>query len=664
MRSTASSSSMLGLRTPLDDVVRALDDFEHDCSSLSSSFRELRPALQSVISVVESESRRPTPRGVRPITSTASSLSDVACAGSQHPDRRLHTPRVQSTASGPGRGLPSNPRTNPANDEIPLDPSLKDRAIWMPPELVLKVLREKFERADEHELGLIRKAFWKLEDRNGSLGKFKFRLFLSKLALYPTEEGLDEVFSVLEDGSGRLGFKDLVAHFTEIAGRTLGSAEFFTVMDVGCRFKRPPRTPPRDPAELDAVDAEDALKSKMSDRLVEFAKAFRSVGRDEQGRVGRAQFKELLARYCIYMDEVEFEKLFQKVDLDSNGTVDFMEFMARFGSHLYGKDEGHSASIIRGPGREQKLGRKALKINPRLMDLQVIQNHLAEKMRENFPSMRKAFWAFARKSGTMGEPQFEKFLAASSLYPSKADLSILFKQISSTESMSLEDLKSHFSQSLGMNVERNVQYSTFLDSCSKYVLPVTPREESSGMTAFAVEQVLSKKMEEALSEVCRVFRACDVNKQGSLSRTEFRKFLGRFGITIDGIEFERLLRKVDPCRTGSAEYISFVKCFGNGRKINEHGCPRDENWRNSVARLTQHLSVQEPGPPARGKPSPRPPTMLGRLTSALDFAKPSAPTPLMARPPECGNRPNSARDLAKMTRPGRKLKMPGTARRA
>merc|ERR1712166_1141463 len=209
----------------------------------------------------------------------------------------------------------------------------------MCPLLVEKLLSKKL----EEQFTEMRRAFRSFDlDHSGSIGKSEFERLLNRYSLYPDKAGLDVLFNRIDpDGSGELGYDEFIAYFSKMLGNnpSEGGGISSSIMDGNANFKTP--TGPSRPVKgISAEEAEKLLMNKVADQFGQIGKAFRSYDDDKSGSIGKSEFRRLLTRYCIYMDDHEFERFFARVDPSGEGEVDYQEFIAYFGKNMYGSENG------------------------------------------------------------------------------------------------------------------------------------------------------------------------------------------------------------------------------------------------------------------------------------------------------------------------------------
>jgi len=75
------------------------------------------------------------------------------------------------------------------------------------------------------------------------------------------------------------------------------------------------------------------LGRKVSEQFTHVQKAFRSLDADYSGSIGADEFRRLLTRYNLYMDDDIYYPWFTSLDPDGSGELAFDEFIGEF--HLY-----------------------------------------------------------------------------------------------------------------------------------------------------------------------------------------------------------------------------------------------------------------------------------------------------------------------------------------
>mmetsp|Transcript_34939 Transcript_34939/g.45056 ORF Transcript_34939/g.45056 Transcript_34939/m.45056 type:complete len:306 (+) Transcript_34939:87-1004(+) len=90
------------------------------------------------------------------------------------------------------------------------------------------------------------------------------------------------------------------------------------------------------------ITSEAALKQHLTEKLAMHStnvrKSFRKLDRDYSGCLDRYEFRKFLENLNIHTTFGVFNNVFDQLDTDKNGTVEFQEFMKHFGPAIAGEE--------------------------------------------------------------------------------------------------------------------------------------------------------------------------------------------------------------------------------------------------------------------------------------------------------------------------------------
>ena len=158
---------------------------------------------------------------------------------------------------------------------------------------------------------------------------------------------------------------------------------------------------------LSPDEAMKILGRKVAEQFTHVQKAFRSLDADFSGSIGASEFKRLLARYNLYMDDAVYLPWFKSLDPDGSGELAFDEFIALFGKDIAGEAEtgGLGVSIIDAAAKFKPHEPKIAK--QRGLSCDEAEAILKAKMTDQFSQCSKAFRSFDYDhSGSVELPEF------------------------------------------------------------------------------------------------------------------------------------------------------------------------------------------------------------------------------------------------------------------
>jgi len=128
--------------------------------------------------------------------------------------------------------------------------------------------------------------------------------------------------------------------FLKRFGHGKKAAQHGGILDIGLINPRDiARTRGCTTPKIELSTAEKVLKTKLATQFDECAKAFRSFDYDHNGTVSFEEFRKLLHRFNISLHNESQERLlFNAVDPDGSGEIDYREFLAHYGFELKPKE--------------------------------------------------------------------------------------------------------------------------------------------------------------------------------------------------------------------------------------------------------------------------------------------------------------------------------------
>ena len=99
------------------------------------------------------------------------------------------------------------------------------------------------------------------------------------------------------------------------------------------------------------VTKEECLKilgQKVAAMFAQVRQAFRSFDLDKSGSISKFEFRRLLSRFCLYLSDSEFDKVYRDFDPDNGGEIEYDEFIGYFGEILAPKETGGISRALQG----------------------------------------------------------------------------------------------------------------------------------------------------------------------------------------------------------------------------------------------------------------------------------------------------------------------------
>eukprot|EP00613_Pedinella_sp_CCMP2098_P025292 CAMPEP_0171698832 /NCGR_PEP_ID=MMETSP0991-20121206/9575_1 /TAXON_ID=483369 /ORGANISM="non described non described, Strain CCMP2098" /LENGTH=694 /DNA_ID=CAMNT_0012287739 /DNA_START=131 /DNA_END=2215 /DNA_ORIENTATION=+ len=146
------------------------------------------------------------------------------------------------------------------------------------------------------------------------------------------------------------------------------------------------------------VSSIDELKSILTEKLAMHStnvrKSFRALDLDHSGRLDRFEFKRFLENLNIHCSMSAFKGLFDLLDYDGSGSVEYIEFMKSFGNSI----AGEKLTALQLDGEERAARKLALHVGRRdkiagrvVFTAEQARASLAEKLATMGTSVRRIF---------------------------------------------------------------------------------------------------------------------------------------------------------------------------------------------------------------------------------------------------------------------------------
>ncbi|PFX18293.1 EF-hand calcium-binding domain-containing protein 6 [Stylophora pistillata] len=322
------------------------------------------------------------------------------------------------------------------------------------------------------------------------------------------------------------------------------------------------------PAVMAWSTVEDILRTKITDNWKAIASAYLGVDEDRDGSISRDELRLLLEKYCLPVSDDHFELMWSRVDENSNGTVDFQEFLAKLGVDIIGGDiDGLSTRILdeseaKAQFMKQDQSTRLELVEERALNLtgQKTANECMEILKEYIsqrsPDFRKTFVKFdGDRDGKISRKEFRLILDSLGLYMTDDQFRILSARLGFHKGkITYMEFLDHFQDRRSFGVgEKAPEYPIH-----RYNLPM-PQEQS--MKASVVEAKLRSKLRESFQDLRAAFQKIDYDRNGLITRPEFRRILDSFMFLLSDEEFDKLMSNLGIQKGAKLNYREFLKRF-------------------------------------------------------------------------------------------------------
>jgi len=504
------------------------------------NFSDLRPSSRALTIVPRPASRKSSVHGTtdRPLSRSSSR------AGSDSVDSRqalkANSPNV--LIRSPGRrgsefcwGSPRSP-----------DPKLSFIEIE-------SRMREKI-RVNSAEL---RQAFQTFDsEKTHTITQSEFKRALESFCIPLTDDQFEQLIrKVGTNRDGTVSYLEFLDRYHQRGGtpdglRFLGSLH---------RFNQT-----KSPKGVALDDIEDKLRKKMGGQLQSVMKALRLFDYNRDGKIQRHELRRVIENFCFRLTDEQFDKLWSKYDMTRNGqTLEYMDFLKRLGVKAksdinktgeYQQQVKLAAVNCRPMGSSQSDKHSTPVVT--IMDL---EQKLRKRMLENHGNISRAFVAFdTRGDGfvTLDElkrvlfnfafPMSDKlFVELMSRCGIRANHKIPYVQF-------LEKFEAPVTNSEGQTIP--------IKPSHKYN-PVREAEENLMPTTEDIWKLLHDRILNSFSSVKQAFLVFDDNKDGRVTKRDFRRVLESFCFRMSHQQFHELMAKIDPFNKGYVSYLDFLDRF-------------------------------------------------------------------------------------------------------
>lgn len=182
--------------------------------------------------------------------------------------------------------------------------------------------------------------------------------------------------------------------------------------------------------EISCDDAEKILNQKVADQYNQCCKAFRDYDLDKSLTIDKSEFKKMLGRYNLFLNEYEMHKMLQRVSSHSGttNTINYHEFVKYFAKEMHG--EGTGTGGTNDIGLENPKDKARIRPNPTI-GVDAAEQVMKMKITSHYRECSKAFRNFDKDhSGSIEFSEFKLLLARLNVFmKTERDMRTLFDRI-------------------------------------------------------------------------------------------------------------------------------------------------------------------------------------------------------------------------------------------
>ncbi|KAL3877258.1 hypothetical protein ACJMK2_034991 [Sinanodonta woodiana] len=360
----------------------------------------------------------------------------------------------------------------------------------------------------------------------------------------------------------RIGFKDRsVLNYTEFFScfRDLPQEDSYpTWMDPVQRHHL-------DKATMNASQVHAQLKEKAKQRFLDIADLIPQLNPGGSGRILKPEFKQMLNKLMFYMDDDEFEKLWQKYDPDNIGTMDGEKFLNKLGITLRGdsRENGRLSPITESEASSKRTPRRKEIERKQSLD---VENWLKNKFREGFLQMREAFES--KDTEVKGTVPFDVFLGVLAQFGLKLEKKFLAAFLSRCSVSARRDGTIPYREFLHRFQDRSEQGMTHNILTNKKHRLVRlfndnrPDSEGGLSTLSAIESQLMNMFQRDFLSLLGTFKSIDKLGTDVISQEEFRAAIeSRFHLTLTDAQYDAFIDRIPLDEDGNVKYAEFMQQF-------------------------------------------------------------------------------------------------------
>lgn len=300
------------------------------------------------------------------------------------------------------------------------------------------------------------------------------------------------------------------------------------------------------------------LKEKARQRVMDVGELIPQMNPGGSGRIMKPELRQLLNRLMFYMDDVEFEKLWNKYDPDASGTISGEKFMNKLGiSFSNGITENGRLSPIAESERSKRTPRRKEVERRQQLD---VERWLKNKFREGFATMRESFEAKDPKNeGSVNFDDFLDVLSAYGLRLEKKYLAAFLSRCSVSANKNGTVPYREFLHRFQDRSEKGMTHTILTDNKHRFNNDV---KSENGSNLSAIEAQLMNMFQRDFLALLGTFKSIDKLETNVISQEEFRAAMeSRFNLTLTQDQFDGFVDRIPLDEDGNVKYTDFMQQF-------------------------------------------------------------------------------------------------------
>ncbi|ESO99600.1 hypothetical protein LOTGIDRAFT_238765 [Lottia gigantea] len=322
-----------------------------------------------------------------------------------------------------------------------------------------------------------------------------------------------------------------------------------------------------DKVNMSASQVHTQLKEKAKQRFMDLADMIPQINPGGSGRILKPEFRQMLSKMMFYLEDEEFDKLWNKYDRDCEGVIKGEKFLKALGIQWRGmsaESEKCPLSPVVEQGNPSPESERSSSRTPKRREVERrqqldIERWLKDKFREGFFNMKESFEV--KDIDKSGVVSYDDFLEVLETHGLKLDKTLL----------------GAFLSRCSVKVQgRGIPYREFLhrfqdrseDGMVHNILSQTkhrfnkPGSPSNNSTLSAIESQLMNMFQRDFLALLATFKNIDKLGQDRISLEEFRAAVeSRFNLELTDGQFDSFIDRLPLDEDGDVIYGEFMKQF-------------------------------------------------------------------------------------------------------
>ncbi|XP_015764161.1 PREDICTED: EF-hand calcium-binding domain-containing protein 6-like [Acropora digitifera] len=305
---------------------------------------------------------------------------------------------------------------------------------------------------------------------------------------------------------------------------------------------------------MSAAQVHAHLKEKTKQRFLDVADLIPQINPGGSGRILKPELRNVLNKLGFYMEDDEFEKLWQKYDTENYGTIRAERLMSKLGIAM--RDSSTRDEGINSPRKLEMERKQSLDV----------ERWLKRKFREGFSDMKHAFMELdLDRIGQVSRDEFRRVME---------DFGLRLASDKQLDDFLARFVVTHNDTCISKLLVRKFSRAWFLSRISQPKKSTTPEHfffdsryhhsdvESNYSTTSAVEARIMDLFQKDFLALLGTFHNIDRRDSGLLTQQQFRAAVeGRFELNMSDQEFEAFLKKIPIDGDGMVKYVEFMSKF-------------------------------------------------------------------------------------------------------